>query len=93
MLIGVGFRRRSARQAVDLPCDGGVNLGRLFTPSGAFDGATFDGSHFDADTGRVTLTNSGGINLLEAVKAAVQFMIREGIAMDLQKRLQGDALA
>jgi hypothetical protein len=62
-------------------------------PSGAFDGATFDGSHFDAETGRVTLTNSGGINLLEAVKAAVQFMIREGIAMDLQKRSQGDALA
>jgi hypothetical protein len=31
MLIGVGSRRRSASQANDLPSDGGVNLGRLFT--------------------------------------------------------------
>jgi hypothetical protein len=27
-----GVRRRSASQAIDLPSDGGVNLGRLFTP-------------------------------------------------------------
>ena len=33
LLIGVGSRCRSARQAVDLPSDGGVNLGRLFTVS------------------------------------------------------------
>src|SRR5712671_5409793 len=32
MLIGVGSRRRSASQAIDLPSDGGDNLGRLFTP-------------------------------------------------------------
>jgi hypothetical protein len=31
MLIGVGSRRRSAGQAIDLPNDRGVNLGRLFT--------------------------------------------------------------
>ena len=31
MLIGVGSRRRSASQAIDLPSDGGVNLERLFT--------------------------------------------------------------
>ena len=31
MLIGAGARRRSARQALDLPSDEGVNLGRLFT--------------------------------------------------------------
>ena len=31
VLIGVGSRRRSASQAIDLPGDGGVNLGRLFT--------------------------------------------------------------
>jgi hypothetical protein len=31
VLIGVGSRRRSASQAIDLPSDGGVNLGRLFT--------------------------------------------------------------
>jgi hypothetical protein len=31
LLIGVGSRRRSASQAIDLPSDGGVNLGRLFT--------------------------------------------------------------
>src|SRR5258708_4337479 len=30
--IGVGSRRRSASQAIDLPSDGGGNLGRLFTP-------------------------------------------------------------
>ena len=29
--IGVGARRRSASQAIDLATDGGVNLGRLFT--------------------------------------------------------------
>jgi hypothetical protein len=29
--IGVGFRRRSASQAIDLQSDEGVNLGRLFT--------------------------------------------------------------
>jgi hypothetical protein len=33
LLIGVGSRRRSASQAIDLPSDGGVNLGRLFTDS------------------------------------------------------------
>jgi hypothetical protein len=33
--IGVGSRRRSASQAIDLPSDGGVNLGRLFTPKSA----------------------------------------------------------
>jgi hypothetical protein len=32
VLIGVGSRRRSASQAIDLPSDGGGNLGRLFTP-------------------------------------------------------------
>ena len=32
MLIGMGSRRRSASQAIDLPSDGGVNLERLFTP-------------------------------------------------------------
>jgi hypothetical protein len=53
---------------------------------GAFDSATFDRSHFDADTGKVTLTRDDGINLLETVKEAVQFMIREGYAMDAQKR-------
>ena len=31
LLIGVGSRRRSASQAIDLPSDGGVDLGRLFT--------------------------------------------------------------
>jgi hypothetical protein len=31
VLIGVGSRRRSASQAIDLPGDGGRNLGRLFT--------------------------------------------------------------
>src|SRR5258705_3137219 len=31
MLIGVGSRRRSASQAIDLPSNGGVNLGRLVT--------------------------------------------------------------
>jgi hypothetical protein len=31
LLIGVGSRRRSASQAIDLPSDGGGNLGRLFT--------------------------------------------------------------
>jgi hypothetical protein len=31
VLIGVGSRRRSASQAIDLPSDGGGNLGRLFT--------------------------------------------------------------
>jgi hypothetical protein len=31
VLIGVGSRRRSAGQSIDLPSDGGVNLGRLFT--------------------------------------------------------------
>src|SRR5271166_1180437 len=31
--IGVGSRRRSSSQAIDLPHDGGVNLGRLFTPT------------------------------------------------------------
>jgi hypothetical protein len=31
VLIGVGSRRRSAGQAIDLPNDRGVNLGRLFT--------------------------------------------------------------
>jgi hypothetical protein len=31
LLIGVGFRRRSASQAIDLPSNGGVNLGRLVT--------------------------------------------------------------
>ena len=33
LLIGVGSRRRSASQAIDLPSDGGVNFGRLFTPA------------------------------------------------------------
>ena len=33
MLIGLGSPRRSASQAIDLPSDGGVNLGRLFTVS------------------------------------------------------------
>ena len=33
VLIGVGSRRRSASQAIDLPSDGGVNFGRLFTPA------------------------------------------------------------
>jgi hypothetical protein len=27
VLVGVGSRRRSASQAIDLPSDGGVNLG------------------------------------------------------------------
>jgi hypothetical protein len=58
-------------------------------PSGAFENASFDGSYFDAETGRVTLTHRGGIDLLEAVKAAVQFMIGEGIALDSQKRSRG----
>jgi pimeloyl-ACP methyl ester carboxylesterase len=31
LLIGAGFRRRSASQAIDLPSCGGVNLGRFFT--------------------------------------------------------------
>jgi hypothetical protein len=31
VLIGVGSRRRSASQAIDLSSDGGVNLGGLFT--------------------------------------------------------------
>jgi hypothetical protein len=31
LLIGVGSRRRSASQAIDLPSDGGVNLERLLT--------------------------------------------------------------
>jgi hypothetical protein len=31
MLIGMGSRRRSASQAIDLPSDGGVNFERLFT--------------------------------------------------------------
>ena len=31
VLIGVGSRRRSASQAIDLPSDGGVRLERLFT--------------------------------------------------------------
>jgi hypothetical protein len=31
LLIGVGSRRRSASQAIDLPSNGGVNLGRLVT--------------------------------------------------------------
>jgi hypothetical protein len=31
LLIGVGSRRRSTSQAIDLPSDGGVNLERLFT--------------------------------------------------------------
>ena len=31
LLIGMGSRRRSASQAIDLPSDGGVNLERLFT--------------------------------------------------------------
>src|SRR5713101_5213724 len=31
VLISVGSRRRSASQAIDLPSDGGGNLGRLFT--------------------------------------------------------------
>jgi hypothetical protein len=31
VLIGVGSRRRSANQVIDLPSDGGGNLGRLFT--------------------------------------------------------------
>jgi hypothetical protein len=31
VLIGVGSRRRSASQAIDLPTGGGVTLGRLFT--------------------------------------------------------------
>jgi hypothetical protein len=30
VLIGVGSRRRSVSQAIDLPCDGGGTLGRLF---------------------------------------------------------------
>src|SRR6267142_3713356 len=33
VLIGMGSRRRSASQAIDLPSDGGGNLGRLFTMS------------------------------------------------------------
>src|SRR5882757_2280554 len=39
VLIGVGSRRRSASQAIDLPRDGGVNLVRLFT--GALPALTF----------------------------------------------------
>ena len=35
VLIDVGSRRRSASQAIDLPSDGGGNLGRSFTDSGA----------------------------------------------------------
>jgi hypothetical protein len=31
LLIGVGSRRRPASQAIDIPNDGGVNFGRLFT--------------------------------------------------------------
>ena len=31
VLIGMGSRRRSASQAIDLPSDGGVNFERLFT--------------------------------------------------------------
>jgi hypothetical protein len=31
LLIGLGSRRRSASQAIDLPADGGVTLGRLIT--------------------------------------------------------------
>jgi hypothetical protein len=31
LLIGMGSRRRSASQAIDLPSDGGVNFERLFT--------------------------------------------------------------
>ena len=31
LLIGVGSRRRSASQAIDLPSDGGVNVRRRFT--------------------------------------------------------------
>jgi hypothetical protein len=31
VLIGVGSRRRSASQAIDLPSNGGVNLGRFVT--------------------------------------------------------------
>ena len=31
VLIGVGSRRRSASQAINLPSDGGINLGDLFT--------------------------------------------------------------
>ena len=34
VLVGVGSRRRPASQAIDLPSDGGVNLGRLFTHPG-----------------------------------------------------------
>ena len=36
MLIGVGSRRRSASQAIDLPSGGRVNLGRLFTLKAKF---------------------------------------------------------
>jgi hypothetical protein len=31
LLIGMGSRRRSASQAIDLPSDGGVSFERLFT--------------------------------------------------------------
>jgi hypothetical protein len=34
VLIGVGSRRRSASQAIDLPVNGGGTLGRLITRAG-----------------------------------------------------------
>jgi hypothetical protein len=44
LLIGLGSRRRSASQAIDLPADGGVTLGSLITLAG-FDGYRFSSKH------------------------------------------------
>jgi hypothetical protein len=48
VLIGVGSRRRSAAQAIDLPSDGGGNLGRLFTGHWAEQAFVEAKSHFPA---------------------------------------------
>ena len=52
LLIGMGSRRRSASQAIDLPSDGGVNLERLFT-------ATFRSSSKPWHIHSLAVSNSG----------------------------------
>jgi hypothetical protein len=51
VLIGMGSRRRSASQAIDLPSDGRVNFERLFTGNvHNADGALHDDALYGSDS-------------------------------------------
>jgi hypothetical protein len=76
LLIGMGSRRRSASQAIDLPSDEGGKLERLFTASGSWRRARGHGSgdFWPPPQSAVPLLSYG---VLQGKQAAKQLNLRD----------------